>query len=515
MTTVAALSSRLRAEIGDTGRSFVDTFTGDSVTTRYQLSQAPVQGSTLVINVLVPVVTSTVTAASASAGTIPYTSSNTLTAGQTVNITGLTNSISITAIAGSGSVVTYSTTSTTGLSSGQLITISGATTTGFNGAKTILAVNAGTSFTVTSAVTGTTSTATGVISSPFNLTGVTVVSRTSTQFTVTNAATGTAVTGSTAVATGLATTLNVSSTTTIEEGIGIMTLAVAPANNAVITVSGTAYRYFTDTDITYYVNTAFSEHARTTTDSNGSLASISTLPLVEEYPLVIHASTLALYTLANDAAFDIDIISPDGVSIPRSERYRQLTEIIQQRKEQYRELCSLLNIGMHRIEVFSLRRISRTTNRYIPIYRPQEVDDGSIPVRVSLPMPNYGDVTPNTPAIAKDLSIYAGDDFLEIVKFSMDLTSYTPLAQIRLYPSIPGSAIGPVILASFTFTKTASVVGGILDTLNMSLSGSSTASLPNVSYYDLQLTGPDNSVKTYIFGKVFTHYQVSSSSGYA
>ena len=137
MTTLSELASRLRSEIGDIARSFVDTYTGDGVTTRFQLSQAPILGSNLNIKVLVPAVTSTVTAASASSGTITYTSSNTLTVGQTVNITGLTNSIAITAISGSGSVITYSTTSTTGLSAGQTITISGATTTGFNGAKTM------------------------------------------------------------------------------------------------------------------------------------------------------------------------------------------------------------------------------------------------------------------------------------------------------------------------------------------------------------------------------------------
>lgn len=514
MATLSQLASRLRSEIGDIPRSFVDTYTGDGSTTRFQLSQAPVLGSSLSIKVDLPVVTSTVTAASAASGTVTYTSSNTLTAGQLVTITGLTNSISITAIAGSGSVVTYSTTSTTGLSTGQTITISGATTTGFNGAKTILAVNAGTSFTVTSAVTGTTSTATGVISSPFNLTGVTVASRTSTQFTVTNASTGTAVTGSTAVATGLATTLDVSSTTVIEEGIGIMTLAVAPANNSVITVSGTAYRYFTDSEICYYVNTAFLEHSRNESDTNGSsLTTLNRLPGIEEYPVILLASTMALYTLANDSAFDIDIISPDGVSIPRSERYRQLTEMVQTRKEQYKELCAMLNIGMYRIEVMSLRRISRMTNRYIPIYRPQEIDDGDIPQRVSLPIPNYGDVSPEVPVISKDLSLYAGDDFIEVIKFSMDLTSYTPLAQIRLYPAISGSRVGPVILGTFTLTKSASTLGGTVDTLTMTLPSSVTRDLPKVSYYDLQLTSNSGTVKTYLFGKVFTHSEVSSPLG--
>jgi hypothetical protein len=514
VATLSQLASRLRSEIGDTPRSFVDTYTGDGLTTRFQLSQAPVLGSSLVITVAVPTSTSTVTSASAASGTVTYTSSNTLTAGQTVNITGLTNSISITAIAGSGSVVTYSTTSTTGLSAGQTITISGSTTTGFNGTKTILAVNAGISFTVTSTVTGATSTATGTYSSPFNLTGVTVASRTTTSFTVTNATTGVAVTGASAVASGLSATFNVSSTTVIEEGIGILTLAVAPTNNAVITISGTAYRYFTDSEIYYYINNAFLEHSRNESDTNGSsLTTLNRLPGIEEYPVILLASTMALYTLANDSAFDIDIISPDGVSIPRSERYRQLTEMVQTRKEQYRELCVMLGVGLYRIEVMTLRRISRMSNRYIPVYRPQEIDDASLPQRVSLSLPNYGDISPSAPVISKDLSLYSGDDFIEVIRFSMDLTSYTPLAQIRLSPSIPASRVGPVILGTFTITKSASTVGGIVDTLTMTLPGSVTANLPNVAYYDLQLTSNSNKVKTYLYGKVFTHSEVSNPIG--
>jgi len=164
VATLASLSNVLRAELGDTARSFVDTFTGDGITTRYQLNQAPVQGATLVIKV---------------------------TAGST--------------------------------------------------------------------------------------------------------------------------TTDVSSTTIVEEGTGVITLAVAPANNSIVTVVGTAFRYFTDSEICYYINTAFAEHARTSTDSNGSLVTMSTLPVVEEYPLVILASTLALYALATDASFDIDIISPAPV----------------------------------------------------------------------------------------------------------------------------------------------------------------------------------------------------------
>lgn len=307
--------------------------------------------------------------------------------------------------------------------------------------------------------------------------------------------------------------VDVSSDISVEEVTGLIQFDTPPGDGNLILVSGTTYKYFTDTEICYYVNTAFAEHAKSGTDANGSLVNMTTLPVVEEYPVVVLASTMALYTLATDAAFDIDIISPDGVSIPRSERYRQLSEMIQTRKEQYRELCSMLGVGLYKIEVFNLRRISRMTNRYVPMYRPQEVDDGSIPQRISLPMPTYGDVTAPTPALSKDLNLYAGDDFREILRFSMDLTTYTPLSQVRLYPSIPGSQVGPVILATFTITKTASQVGGILNQLVLTLPSSVTAHLPNVSYYDIQLTAQDGTVKTYMFGKIFAHYQVSEAQG--
>ena len=303
--------------------------------------------------------------------------------------------------------------------------------------------------------------------------------------------------------------VDVSNTAVVEEGIGIIQLATTPSSGSVISVVGTAFRYFTETEICYYVNTAFAEHARSATDSNGSKATMGTLPLIHEYPLIILASSFALYTLATDAAFDIDIISPDGVSIPRSERYRQLMEMVQSRKDQYRELCSMLGIGLYGIEIYTLRRISRRTNRYIPIYRPQEIDDASLPQRVYLSMPDYGDITPESPVTVRDLSMYSGDDFFERVKFSFDITEYEALSQVRIYPSVNGAQVGQLILATFELTKSASVVDGIVDTIMMHISGDITSDLPKTAYYDLQLTAPDNSVRTYLRGKVFTHYQVS------
>lgn len=309
--------------------------------------------------------------------------------------------------------------------------------------------------------------------------------------------------------------VNVSSTVSLELTTGLMIFATAPANNAEIKVTGTAYRYFTDDEIEYYVNTALAEHTKNASDGSGAPVNVKNLPTVDEYPVVILAASLALYTLATDAAFDIDIISPDGVSIPRSERFRQVMEIMQVKKEQYRELCTLLGTGLYRIEVFNLRRVSRRTNRLVPLYRPQEVDDGSLPQRIVLPIPTYGDIKPESPAASRDLSMYSGDDFEVRLKFvDMDLEFYTPLSQIKLFPTAPANQVGPMVLAAFTITKDSSVVGGTLDTLVLRLDGDITAKLPRTAYWDIQLTNDaTGEVTTYLTGKVYTMPQITTTNG--
>jgi hypothetical protein len=81
-------------------------------------------------------------------------------------------------------------------------------------------------------------------------------------------------------------------------------------------------------------------------------------------------------------------------------------QMVETRQQQYRELCAHLGIGLFRIEVLSLQRISKTTGRLIPIYRPQEVDDRSYPQRVNLDNSSYGDRSPEWPTTAEELTAY-------------------------------------------------------------------------------------------------------------
>lgn len=221
-----------------------------------------------------------------------------------------------------------------------------------------------------------------------------------------------------------------SDVSSIEESTGVLVTDTVLAEGAEVTVSGTYYRYFTGAELTQIINNALSSHTANKTDTLGRKVTVDNLPQLDEYPLVVYATTLALYTLATDASFDIDIQAPDGVTIPRAQRYRQLMDMIAQRKEQYRELCTLLGVGMYSIEVNTLRRISKTTNRYVPVYKPQEVDDRSWPQRANIALPTYGDRPPEWPTEGGPLTAYQTIAWINTVPFTGDFTGKSFIARL-------------------------------------------------------------------------------------
>lgn len=204
---------------------------------------------------------------------------------------------------------------------------------------------------------------------------------------------------------------NITAASSVEESTGVLVTNVVPADGAEMTVSGMFYRYFTGIELANIVENALAAHTAKHVDSLGRKVTAENLPFIEEYPVVVYATSLALYTLATDASFDIDILAPDGVNIPRSERYRQLMEMTNVRKAQYQELCVHLGIGMFSIDVFTFRRISKATGRYVPVYKPQEVDDRSYAQRVNGELPTYGDKDYDWPTEAGDLTAYQGRAF--------------------------------------------------------------------------------------------------------
>jgi hypothetical protein len=294
-------------------------------------------------------------------------------------------------------------------------------------------------------------------------------------------------------------TVNVSAVNTNTVS-GTVTFTNVPTENAVIVISGTSYRYFTTAELTTFVNTAVTQHTSNRTDSYGSEVTIAGIPPIEEYPVALLAVIEALWALATDAAFDINIQAPDGVVIPRAQRFTQLSGIIAQRQQQYKELCAALNVGLWRIEIGTLRRVSRTTNKLVPVYVPQEIDDSTQPERVYIENNLKGRTPLPSNVGVYDIILTQGDVWSVPFDFPLNLTGYLVKAQARTYPG------APVIAAEITCTVTDVALGKV----TLSLTHDQTLALPLKSFWDLQIYKADGSFnETYVRGLVFANRQVT------
>jgi hypothetical protein len=275
---------------------------------------------------------------------------------------------------------------------------------------------------------------------------------------------------------------------------GTITFTNVPSSGSTIVVTGTHYRYFSTAELTTFVNTAILQHTNNKTDSYGSLMTIANLPAVEEYPVALAATIEALWALATDASFDINIQAPDGVIIPRAQRFSQLSQIISGRQEQYKALCAALNVGLWRVEMGTLRRVSRTTNKLVPVYLAQEIDDARKPTRVYIENNLNGLVpTPSTAGVY-DIVVSQGDTWSVEFDLPMDLTNYTTEAQIRVYPE------SPTLAATITVTTINLSTGRV----TLSLTADQTRDLPVNSFWDLRVYNSDKSFDhTFVRGLVF------------
>lgn len=182
---------------------------------------------------------------------------------------------------------------------------------------------------------------------------------------------------------------------TLDAENGIITLTTPLVQDVLMVAQGTAYGMFTDDELTQYVRDALLQHCfgqnETTRyrDGHGFIRydrvakTVENLPEVEELPVSLLATVNALWTLYADAATDIDVVTSEGTHIARSQRFAQLTTAIAAITERYQNICAMLNVGLYKIEVSNLRRVSMTTNRLVPLYVEREYDETTWPTRIT------------------------------------------------------------------------------------------------------------------------------------
>lgn len=173
----------------------------------------------------------------------------------------------------------------------------------------------------------------------------------------------------------------------------ILLLSGPLAMGDILVVTGMAEGMFSLSELAAFAQDAITMHCNDryttarTLDSHGFVqfidtpVKLATLPEIEELPLTLLAVVNALWSLATDAATDVNIDTVEGTHVDRAQRFGQVMSMIDAVTARYHDYCQQLNVGMWRIEMSTLRRVSRTTSRLVPIYREREYDDYGLAVR--------------------------------------------------------------------------------------------------------------------------------------
>lgn len=188
---------------------------------------------------------------------------------------------------------------------------------------------------------------------------------------------------------GGATTELTSADYSLDERNGVLRLATLPASNTKLMIEGYYYEWVTPTDLDFYGHRALEKH----------LHAIN-IPLERLADVVINAIGIAticecLWALMTEYSRDIDVITSESVHIPASQRFRMAQGLLSQWEAEYQRHAANLNIGFDRLEVMNLRRISRTTNRFVPLYKSKELGDYA-PIERLWPEIDNGVITPET-----------------------------------------------------------------------------------------------------------------------
>lgn len=150
---------------------------------------------------------------------------------------------------------------------------------------------------------------------------------------------------------------------------GILRFNTTPSASASILVEGYYYEWVLPSDLEFYAVHAIEQHVYNLD-----------LPLENMSAIVIDTIGMscvveALWGLLTEYSRDIDITTSESVHIPASQRFRMVQSLLDYWTKAYERQAKSLNIGLERIEIMNLRRVSRSTNRFVPIYKSKELGE--------------------------------------------------------------------------------------------------------------------------------------------
>lgn len=111
--------------------------------------------------------------------------------------------------------------------------------------------------------------------------------------------------------------------------------------------------------------------------------------------------------------------------------------------------------------------------------------------------------------IQKNISIYEGDSFFIKIRLRQRDQSGAPGPYVDLTDSFVKAQIRPDVNSSTVSADFSTEHNGIGGEITLSLSPTQTAALPPAGRWDMQVTFPDNTVKTYVRGSVEVQQEVT------
>jgi hypothetical protein len=150
---------------------------------------------------------------------------------------------------------------------------------------------------------------------------------------------------------------------------GLVRLVPQLSSGDTLMVEGYYYEWLLPEDMDFYADMAINLNTH-----NLKVPLANMAPAVADV-IGIHTLVQALWGLLSEYSRDIDVITSESVHIQASQRYRMVSSLLDYWSAEYNRRAQALNIGLERLEVVNLRRVSRTTNRLVPLYKQREVGD--------------------------------------------------------------------------------------------------------------------------------------------
>jgi hypothetical protein len=184
----------------------------------------------------------------------------------------------------------------------------------------------------------------------------------------------------------------------LDERNGMMRIGQAPSGgfpaNMHINVEGYYVNWVADQDLKFHITNVIAEFAY------GQAAwTLDDISDVEADLIALQAASEVLFSLLVQYSRDIDVTTPQAMHIPATQRFHQVHQMLYGPgglAAKVKEKQDMLGVGLGRAEVGTLRRVSRTTNRLVPVYVVREYDDISRPRRLFTEPDAMGQFNPPT-----------------------------------------------------------------------------------------------------------------------